>query len=163
MVSAQTLASKICVMQFGGRMHICRSPKQSMILTSYRCLVSLLLEIGSHKGSLLLGVRVSTVIAFKASIFTPVVPKIKPSVVVAAILKVNELHGGGIHLALLQCLQFLASLSGTHFTSLHWVVTSDCSCFQLQQSSGHRQSERAVTSLCCSHPGSRVPMSWEQC
>ncbi len=65
----------------------------------------MLLEVVGYKQSLLLLIRISAVVSFKASILAPVVGKVIASVVVGAVLKVNELHSAGVHLALLQGFQ----------------------------------------------------------
>ena len=108
---------------------------------SDRRLVSLLLEIGFYKRSLLLSVRVSTVVPLKASILIPVVPKIKTSVVVAAILKVNELHGGGINLTLLQGSQLLSSLCKMLTESMRIVDLRDCLCLVCSSHVGGRNKQ----------------------
>ncbi len=73
----------------------------------------MLLKVVGHKQSLLLLIRISAVVPFKAGILAPVVGKVIASVVVGAVLKVNELHGAGVHLALLQGLQLWGALNST--------------------------------------------------
>ena len=81
--------------------------------------VSLLLKVGCDKFCLLLAVRIPAVVSLKASILAPVIAKIIASVVVAPILKVDELHGAGVHPTLLQRLQLVCTLGMSHKVSLH--------------------------------------------
>lgn len=72
--------------------------------------VPLLLKVVCHKQSLLFQTRISAVVTLKASIFAPIICKVISSVVIAAILEIDELHGAGVDLTLLQSPQLSCTL-----------------------------------------------------
>ena len=94
----------------------------------YGIRVPLLLKVVCHKQSLLFQTRISAVVTLKASVFAPIIRKVISSVVIAAILEIDELHGAGVDLALLQSPQLSCTLDTEHEISSHDSQQNPGSC-----------------------------------